>query len=494
MNKAEILARANCDQGSVTSAGYLSLWNQGVQAQIDQDIEANRKGDACVSIENASQGTEVRVEQTSHQFIFGSHLFNFDQLGTDERNAAHKNLFGTVFNSATIPFYWKQFELEEGKPRFTQEERDTAEFWNSVEEPEKQPHWRRPASDPLVKFCEDKGIRSHGHTMVWGSRRWQIPDWVYDKLPARYRMSPEQRAGRAMNFTVEEFEPLSASEIEALIPEYTTAMHSLAAKRIFEIALRYKDRIHSWDVINESAIDYSKGLMVPEAGVCKSTYGPMPGDYTYRFLKIAETVLPRSVIININDYLLTEDYASQVQDLRNRGCKIDVMGAQMHIFDPQTCHAMADGKSDEQSPTKVRAAMQALAKAGVPLHLSEVTIPAPPSAGERDGMIQAVIARNLYRLWFSLKPMMGITWWNLVDGCGAFKEPLVSGLFTREMQPKPVFHVLEDLINNQWKTRTMARVDSSGQIRFRGFAGKYNLSWVDSSGKESIKEYTLVGQ
>ena len=166
----------------------------------------------------------------------------------------------------------------------------------------------------------------------------------------------------------------------------------------------------------------------------------------------------------------------------------------MHLFDPQICIDIADGKSELQSPESVRKTMETLAEVGVPLYLSEITITSPPAAGERGELIQAIIARNLYRLWFSLKPMMGITWWNLVDGCGAPGEPVVSGLFTRDMQRKPACFALEDLINNQWKTRATARVGSDGKIRFRGFAGNYDLSWKGPEGDQRVTKFTLISE
>lgn len=44
---------------------------------------------------------------------------------------------------------------------------------------------------------------------------------------------------------------------------------------------------------------------------------------------------------------------------------------------------------------------------------------------------------------------MGVTWWNTVDGGGVKGEPLVSGLFTRDMQKKPAYHALDQLINRE---------------------------------------------
>ena len=54
-------------------------------------------------------------------------------------------------------------------------------------------------------------------------------------------------------------------------------MKRLFEKRAAELAQRYQGRIHSWDVVNESATDFSRGLMVPGDAICKSHYGLMPG-------------------------------------------------------------------------------------------------------------------------------------------------------------------------------------------------------------------------
>ena len=98
--------------------------------------------------------------------------------------------------------------------------------------------------------------------------------------------------------------------------------------------------------------------------------------------------------------------------------------------------------------------------------------------------MQAEIARNLSRLWFSLEPMMGITWWNVVDGCGAPGEPAVSGLFTRDMEPKLSYFALDGLINREWRTNTVCTADADALAAFRGFRGRYRLSWAGADGCE----------
>lgn len=474
-------------QNAMMSEGYWRLWNRDVQQQIDENIEKHRKADASIALANAPAGTEVKVEQLSHEFVFGAHIFNYDQLGSDERNERYKKLYGTLFNSATISFYWKLFEMEEGKPRFRAEYRDTAEFWNRCKEPKLQPHWRRPASDPVVDFCLKKGIRLLGHPLVWGSHTWQIPDWLINRVPFEFlkKANLERDANGRLSgsATLPAFGDMTADEFADANPAYATLINTLMAKRIMEIALHYGDKIDSWDVVNESATDFERERMVPGARICKSVYGIMPGDYTYRGFKIADSLFPPQVQFNINDYHLQQCYVDQIEDLRRRGCRIDTVGAQMHLFNPQICLDIADGKSDAQSPAKVLETMARISRPGLPIHLSEITITAPHN-DQRGQAIQAVITRNLYRLWFSIKPMMGITWWNVVDDCGAPGEPSVSGLFSRDMKPKPAYHTLHNLINREWKTKTTVKVDRKGEIAFRGFRGNYRISWRDSGGKK----------
>lgn len=474
---------------SAMSEAYRQLWNDDVQRKIDGDIEKYRKADACVKPEGIPAGAEVKVEQLSHQFIFGAHIFNFNQLGTTERNDRYKELFGTLFNSATIAFYWKKFEPEDGKPRFQGEYRDSEEYWNSVADPKAEPHWRRPATDPVVEFCEDKGIRLHGHPLVWGNCTWHYPEWLADRLPEFYaskRLPGELKKGYFPGV----FDAYTAEQLEKMFPEFTDYINARIAQRIFEIANRYRGRLHSWDVVNESATDFERGLMVPGSALCKSTYGLMPGDYTYRSFKVADGVFPKDVKLNINDYNLRQCYTDQVKDLLERGCKVDIMGAQMHLFDPQVCLDIADGKLEIQSPANVWETMARLSQAELPIHLSEITITAPNN-DERGQAIQAVMTRNLYRLWFSIEKMMGITWWNVVDDCGAPGEPSVSGLFSRDMEPKPAYHILNGLINDEWKTRTTVRAGKDGMVEFRGFRGAYRLSWQGADGSTGTYDFNL---
>lgn len=488
------------DKDHVMSEAYWNIWNPKVQARIDADIDANRKADAVINLGDVPAGTELKIEQVSHDFIFGAHIFNFNQLGTHERNERYKELYGTLFNSASISFYWKTFEMEPGRPRYVSEYWDTEEFWNNCKDPKMQPHWRRPASDEVVDFCEAKGIRLHGHNIIWGNRTWQHPHWIIEKL-----MTPDEKKvmdtyvseeinpknNRAIEKYTDLYKSLTADQVSDALPEYTKTVNALFENRVRDLAKRYGGRVQSWDVVNESSVDFK--IMNPGGRLIKSHYGIMPADYTYKAFQVAQSVFPDQVKLNINDYNMGQGYLDQVKDLTSRGCKIDIMGAQMHLFNPQQCLDIADGKQVPGKavyPDQVWDWTDRLGQAGIPIHLSEITITAPGN-DIRGRQIQAIIARNLYRLWFSVKPMMGITWWNVVDDCGAPGEPSVSGLFDRDMKPKASYYALDNLINNEWKTRLSVKAGKKGVVKFRGFKGNYKVSWTDADGNLVTREFYL---
>lgn len=434
----------------VMSEAYRAQWNAPeVRERIERGIRENRMAEAAVTLPGVATGTDVKVEQLDHAFLFGSHIFNFDQLGADELNRKYKEMFGTLFNSATIAFYWKTFEPEPGKPRYLAEGRDSAAYWNALKEPWKEFHWRRPAPEKIIEFCEAKGIAMHGHPLIWGNTGWNHPAWL------------------------------------SKAPDKVGEMERAFEKHVREICGYYKGRIPSWDIVNES-VDPVPG---------KPRYGVIPEDYTFKMFKLAEREFPSSVQMNINDSWRAV-YPPFIRDLITRGAKIDVVGLQMHIFGSQPCLDIAAGKrvlpnGTSWQPKDVIAYLEALDTLKRPIHLSEITIPAP-GTDARANAIQAVLTRDMYRLWFSWPSIFRITWWNTVDDCGAKGEPLKSGIFTRQMEPKPAFHALNDLINGEWKTRLALKVGEGGRVAFRGFKGRYQVSWTDASGAARQTEFKLL--
>ncbi len=480
---------AHTPNPAVMSDAYYALWNADVQKQIDERIEKYRKADADVTLENVKPGTDVKVEQISHEFIFGAHIFNFRQLGSDECNERYENLYGTLFNSATVSFYWQRFEFEKDHPRFATEARDLPSFWNNCPNPKEQPHWRRPSSDQCVDFCKAKGIRVHGHPMVWGNRTWQHPKWMWDEVA-----TDADKA--ALDIPRADLYKKSTDEIYASASHYFDEYESRMFNRVQILAEHYGDRIDSWDVVNESSVDFHGNVQTGEK-MMKSVYGVMPGDYPFKAFQTAQKYLPKCVKLNINDYANNQNYVDQTRALIEAGCKIDIVGSQMHLFNPKQTLEIAEGKAIPfagvtMTPEGIWTTMERLSQNNLPIHLSEITITAPnDDAVGRD--IQAIVARNFYRMWFSVPNMMGITWWNVVDDCGAPGEPTTSGIMTRDLQPKPSFYALDQLINHEWKTNFTQKAENSNvELKFRGFKGKYRITWTDASGTVQTQEIVVT--
>ena len=416
---------------AIMSPKYFEFWNADVQARIDADIEKNRKADAVVELPASAAGAEVKVEQITHKFRFGSNMFVFGQLRTPELNDAYKSLYGDLWNSGTVAFYWKTLEFEPGKVRFEGNQYDTPEYWANSKDPKQERHWRRPPTDRCVDYLNSKGLYVHGHAMIYGMRRWGHPDWA-----------PEDR-----------------KELEKLFEEH-----------IKLLCQRYGDRVQEWDVVNECIDQANRGIM--------------PDDYTYKCFKWAEKYLPASVRLSTNECDMSwgpkRRYVEIVRDLVDRGAKVDLMGVQKHFFNPKAVASIANG-ADSHTPAFMYSVLDCMAEAERPIHISEITVPAPTDdARGRD--IQAVVAYNLYRLWFSYPNVAGITWWNSIDGGGAPGEPTTSGVLDVNGEKKPVYYALDQLINHDWKTNLTVTADDKGKVTFRGFRGKYRLTWTDASG------------
>ncbi len=421
---------------SIMSKKYLNFWNSDVQKEIDEKIEKNRKANANFTLENTFPGTEVHVRQLAHQFRFGSNIFLLGQLASRERNERYADLFGPLFNSASVAFYWKTMEPVPGKPRYTVTEKDTPEYWTSLTEPWQEPHWRRPPTDFVVDFLEKRGLNIHGHAIIYGIRRWGHPEWM---------------------------------------PNDRKAMEPLFEKRVRELAERYGNRIHEWDVVNECLDQAKRGIM--------------PDDYTFKTFEWAKKYFPTSIRFSTNECDMswgpTPRYIEIVRDLIDRGAKVDMAGVQMHIFNKARCQMIADG-ADSHTPQKLNAVLDSLMETERPVHVSEITISAP-SDDEKGRMIQAVIARNIYRLFFAHSQVEAVTWWNAIDGGAAPGEPSISGLLDTNAMKKPAWYALNQLLNHEWKTELTVKADANGNVQFRGFRGKYLLSWTDKNGQKREK-------
>ncbi|MBR7111274.1 MAG: endo-1,4-beta-xylanase [Clostridia bacterium] len=407
-----------------------------------EGIEKYRKGNFTIKFTNANK-KKITVKQTKHKFLFGSTAFMLNSFEKEGKESIFKKQFARLFNQAVVPFYWSDLEPQEGKLRFRADSENI---------------YRRPAPDLVLEFCKEYGIEPKGHCLVWNKF---VPDWL-------------------SKYTTEE-------------------KKQILERRFKEIADEYADKIPSFDIVNESATNYRRGLKY------------LFEDYDEYGLELGQKYFPDNIkILNETNGAIWKNYLTQgkymafnmqLKEFLRKGLAIDEIGLQYHIFttseemeQPETNKVFLDANAMIEI-------LDIFNSYELPLHISEITVPGSGQNPENEE-IQAYIVEELYKTWFATRNMKSIVWWNLVDGYAAY-APLGSnegenrcggGLMRFDMSEKPAYKVLDRLINKEWNTSFEKEVKEN-QLSFRGFYGEYEITVGGKTYKVNLdkdgKEITL---
>lgn len=414
-----------------------AMWNDPVlQEQIDVNIKANRMGDFFV--EFFQPVSNVKIEQTRHEFLFGCNAFLIDGFrdkdGKKDQAQSDKygEMFSKIFNFATVAFYWRELEPRQGEFRFDK----NSEYI-----------YRRPPIDESVEFCKKYNLTIKGHCLVWNiNSQWGQPDWAKETRDSKF-------------------------------VEHATF------RRIKAIAQRYDDLIKYWDIVNEAPTYRTKESVQFD-------------DYVFKTFKECERLFSGDSTFIHNDTdnaWASTDKMGQAspmylmnQALIARGAKLDVVGLQYHIFSKQRWIDIMKGKSE--SPEYFSSVMDVFALQNRPIHVTEITI---PTLGDQPEENQAFLTECLYKIWFSHKSVEAITWWNLVDGTAVneSENSWKAGLLHRDFSPKKAYETLDRLINKEWHT-SLSFDGEHKNVHFRAFYGTYKVSYT-VNGTNHSKEITL---
>ena len=394
----------------LTCAGHVgAVQNPETTARIQRDTEQFRKGDEVVRVVDTAgrpiEGASVQVEQLTHDFLFGCNIYMLDALPTAEQNSRYKEEFKRIFNYATLPFYWRGFEREQGKPSYERLER-------------------------MAKWCGENGITTKGHPLVW-SHEAGTPTWLPLDKPDEVR--------------------------------------SLMEKRVKDIVTRYRDSICIWDVVNESVHTRFPGMDV------------LP--YTSDPVRWARQANPKATLI-VNEFGMFTDkrarneFLALLKEMKSANVPYHAIGLQSH---------MHGGPYPIPTVLSVLDEYAAIAK---PLHLTETTVLSGGKETNPQGeKKQAEYVEQFYRACFSHPAVRAITWWDFSDA-GAW-QGVAAGLVRKDMSPKPVYLVLDKLINREWTTKLKGRTKSDGTFSFRGFGGKYRVTVALPDGQTKSDEFHL---
>jgi GH35 family endo-1,4-beta-xylanase len=415
--------------------------DEEIDERVRTGIEQNRKGRATLILKDADGNripkASVRCRLIRHEYAFGGNSFMVNQA-EDDLNQRHDEAFTRLFNLAVVPFYWSDLEPEEGMLRF---------------ESDCQPIYRRPPIESILDFCQMHDITPKGHPLCW---KCFLPDWLPHHVPA-----------------------------ERL------------ARRIAELAERYGSRIFNWDVINEALYFNDDANRLP------------PNAVELAF-DLAEHYFSPSVTLNYNetpdnswsDY--RGDYTPLVmliKLLQAKGKKVDGLGLQYHLFGAPVPVMQQYWPGHFLNQRHLMKMMDLYAGLGIPFNISEVTLTAHEELGPNAEEFQARLAAKLYPMWFSHPGSNGIIYWNLIDNT-AYVNPqnpswneniYLGGLLRHDRTPKPVFEVIDNLINHDWHTDCHLDYVADHANHFRGFYGKYELE-IDCNQGRFRQEINLCSQ
>ena len=404
------------------------------EARVSAGIEQNRKGDFSLRIAAADgrpfDRAHVRIKQLKHDFKYGANLFLLGEIGDERREAIYEEAYRRAFNCATLAFYWNDLEPEQGKPRY------------GIDAPKL---YRRPPTDLCVDWCVRHGIYPKVHCLYYPKYQ---PDWVKSSV---------------------------AREKELL------------EKRFRELSERYASRVPMWEVTNECFLN---GAWEPALYL-----DPDMIEWVY---KLAARYFPNNKLISNDDFWhrarnflgTRSDYYLMVENALLKGCRVDGVGLQLHLFKPAKTFA-ADTRYI-LDPRRMFGILDTFARLNRPLQMTELTIPAY-SANARDEALQAELLRTLYSIWFSHPAMEAIIYWNVVDGYAAGERgdmtsrqnAYYGGLLRYDMTPKPVYEMINELFGRTWHTEFER--DSGSTCAFRGFYGTYRVG-VTVNGRDVVRE------
>ncbi len=278
--------------------------------------------------------------------------------------------------------------------------------------------WNWEKADHSVNFATANGLEIVGHTLVWC---YQMPGWVKDRIDS------------------------GALDKAAAL--------DLQDDHIQKVMARYKDRVKTWDVVNEALADGPGPELLrsdPWSDLCGV-------DYVVEAFRSARRADPEAKLL-YNDYNL--DFPEKrtrlfrlLALLKEQGVRVDGVGIQGHM------------QVSRPRLAELETAIVKIHAAGYPVHITELDLDVYSrgegadvrriESGEETGYaelpdeLQARLAEcyaDLFRVFVKhADKIERVTFWNVDDGNTWLNNWPVKGrrnhplLFDRAQRPKPAF-------------------------------------------------------
>ncbi|MDH2415310.1 endo-1,4-beta-xylanase [Nocardioides sp. CER19] len=384
---------------------------------------AHRVRATTVTVRNAdgtpAADTVVAVEQVRHAFGLGN--IGFDFVGLDRPELDRSALavqWLDVYNTATLPFYWGDFEPSEGAPG------------------------TEPLMDTARWFAEH-GVRVKGHPLVWHTL---APAWLRERSVAEVETAVRRRIER------------DVSAFAGVVDDWDV-INEVVIMPVFD---------------NEAALE---GAVGPNAitRLCRERGRIATVRLAFEEARAAN---PAATLL-INDFDLSTAYECLIEGLLEAGIGIDAIGLQSHMhqgyWGEERTHAINERFARYGLPLHWTETTL-LSGDLMPPEIDDLNDYQPavwPSTPEGEERQADEILRH-YRTLASHPAVDAVTYWGLTDDGMWLGAP--GGLVRADGSPKPAYDALRRLVKEDWWVApAQVRTDADGRLTVRGWAGDYRV-------------------
>ena len=376
-----------------------------------------RKASAVLCVKDASGRPMAnalwRLEQTSHDFLFGSGAFDAIEYANGKQEdpfwSDRMEKWLRLFNYGTMSFYWGCYEPEEGKPEFES---------------------RMNAS----RFLTEHGKTVKGHPLCWHTA---CADWLLkydDKTILDRQLARIYRDVSAFAGVIDIWDVINEVVIMPEFDRYDNAITRIC-KRYGRVTL-VKEVFDAAHAANPKAL-----LLINDFNLSE------------RYAELIRACLDAGAPIGAIG-LQTHQHQGYMGAEKLNGIlrRFEGFGLPLHF----TENTLVSG---HLMPGHI-------------VDLNDYQVPEWPTTSEGEAR-QAREWEEMYRLLFEHPRVEAITGWDFADGAWLGAP---SGVITADNRIKPAYRVLEDLIHREWRTACDVVTDENGCAEVNGYNGDYVLT------------------
>ncbi len=403
------------------AADLSSLEPAEIAAITAADARAATLRSRRVRVAVGTPGAVVRVVQTHHGFQFGFPVDLARFPTPDDRDWYARTMadhFGLVVIENSLK--WRALENDEGVRTYARADADVA-------------------------WAEGLGLPVKGHAAMWGIvppfSSSGVPPWALARW-AQPTLSPAEQA----------------------------ALREALRGHVLDVVGRYRGRLSIWDATNETLQPFAQWFI--------ERLGPGVVDDVFRWAHEAD---PEARLV-FNEWIVEvftgfpEPTAAMVRDrvraLVAAGVPVHAIGQQAHFVPGVAFAGLPADLSQRTHIDDYATALDTLAEAGLPLHMTETNFIAPDDPERR-----AAQAEGILRLWWGHPAVEQIVFWgpwNTVAGRKVFDVGFWDESRTLSRHGEAVM----SLLNDRWRTDVTAVADADGVVELVATHGTYAVEWA----------------